>query len=180
MLKGAVGERYAEALYELAKNDSIVEQVEQELVAINQLVEDEQDLKKVLYHPRITTEEKKELLQVLFQGKIAEVTFSFLQLLVERQREQYLSDIVTSYVDKANADRNIATAQIASAVDLSAKEKKELGAMLAKITGKKMVTDFSVDPELIGGVVVRIGDRVIDGSIRTRFSAMREYLREIG
>ncbi|GBF35638.1 ATP synthase delta chain [Desulfocucumis palustris] len=179
MLRGAVGGRYAEALYELAKRDDKVDVVEQELKAIDQMIKDDKDLQKILYHPRITAEEKKDLLKELFAGKISEVTFEFLKLLVERQREQFLSDIVDYFVDKANADRNITAAGIASAVELNNKEKADLEAMLGKITGKKVVTDFSVDPSLIGGVVVRIGDRVIDGSIRTRLAAMREHLRLI-
>ncbi len=179
MLRGAVGGRYAEALYELAKRDDKVDTVEQELKEIDQLIKDDKDLQKILYHPRITAEEKKDLLKELFEGKVSEVTFEFLKLLVERQREQFLSDIVDYFVDKANADRNIIAARIASAVELNDKEKADLEAMLAKITGKKVVTDFSVDPSLIGGVVVRIGDRVIDGSIRTRLAAMREHLRLI-
>jgi F-type H+-transporting ATPase subunit delta len=179
MLKGAVGGRYAEALYELARRDDKVDVVEQELKAVSQLIGEDRDLQKILYHPRITAGEKKDLLKVLFEGKISEVTFEFLKLLVERQREQFLSDIVEYFVNKANTDRNITAAGISSAVELTEGEKKDLEVVLAKITGKKVVTDYSVNPALIGGVVVRIGDRVIDGSIRTRLEAMREHLRLI-
>ncbi|KJS15132.1 MAG: ATP synthase F0F1 subunit delta [Peptococcaceae bacterium BRH_c4b] len=179
MLKGAVGGRYAEALYELARRDDKVDLVEQELRTVSQLIVEDRDLQKILYHPRITAEEKKDLLKVLFEGKISEVTFEFLKLLVERQREQFLPDIVEYFVNKANYDRNITAAGISSAIELTAGEKKDIETMLAKITGKKVVTEYSVDLALIGGVVVRIGDRVIDGSIRTRLEAMREHLRLI-
>ncbi|MCQ2559212.1 MAG: F0F1 ATP synthase subunit delta [Clostridia bacterium] len=178
MLKGAIGERYAEALYDLAKGLDKAEDVEQELLAVKDIVEKDRDLQKILYHPRITAEEKKELLQTLFQGKIAEVTFSFLPLLVDKQREQYLCDIVDAFVLKANEDRNILAAEISSAVALSDSEKAGLKKVLTKVTGRDMVTEFAVDPELMGGVVVKIGDRVIDGSLKTRFAAMREYLRQ--
>lgn len=179
MLRGAVGGRYAEALYELAKRDNQVDAVEQELKSVNELIQGNRDLQKVLYHPRITAEEKKALLQEMLEGKVSVVTFEFLKLLVDRQREQFLSDIVEYFVNMANADRNITAAQITSAIGLTDDEKKKLGAVLGKITGKKVVTSYSVDPSLIGGVVVRIGDRVIDGSIRTRLAALREHLRLI-
>ncbi len=178
MLKGAIGERYAEALYDLAKDLGKVEEMERELTVIKDIVGKDRDLQKILYHPRITAEEKKELLTTLFKGKITNVTFSFLQLLVDKQREQYLGDIVDAFVFKANEDRNILTAEISSAVQLSNAEKANLKKVLAKVTGKDMATQFAIDPDLLGGVVVKIGDRVIDGSLKTRFAAMREYLRQ--
>ncbi len=178
MLKGAIGERYAEALYDLAKSLGKAEEMEQELVVIKEIVEQDRDLQKILYHPRITAEEKKELLTTLFKENITNVTFSFLQLLVDKQREQYLGDIVDAFVFKANEDRNILAAEISSAVQLSDAEKADLKKVLTKVTGRDMVTQFAVDPALLGGIVVKIGDRVIDGSLKTRFAAMREYLRQ--
>jgi len=179
MLKGAVGSRYAEALYAIAERETAVEAIEQELVAVEALVRENRDLQKMLYHPRITSEDKKSLLSELLSGKVSEVTMEFMKLLVDRQREQFLSDIVEYYVSLANKARNVTEAKIASAVELTSEEKKDLAAMLDKITGKKVETSYIVDPSLIGGVVVRIGDRVIDGSIRTRLATLREHLRQI-
>ncbi|KJS68508.1 MAG: ATP synthase F0F1 subunit delta [Peptococcaceae bacterium BICA1-7] len=179
MLKGAVGSRYAEALYTIAEREKSVEVIEQELIAVDAVVRDNRDLQKVLYHPRITSEDKKSLLSELLSGKVSQVTLEFLNLLVDRQREQFLSVIVEYYINLANKARNITEAKVTSAVELTAKEQKEMAALLDKITGKKVETSFSVDPSLIGGVVVRIGDRVIDGSIRTRLATLREHLRQI-
>ena len=179
MLKGAVGSRYAEALYTIAEREKSVEVIEQELIAVDAVVRDNRDLQKVLYHPRITSKDKKSLLSELLSGKVSQVTLEFLNLLVDRQREQFLSVIVEYYINLANKARNITEAKVTSAVELTAKEQKEMAALLDKITGKKVETSFSVDPSLIGGVVVRIGDRVIDGSIRTRLATLREHLRQI-
>ncbi|MHB8155833.1 MAG: F0F1 ATP synthase subunit delta [Desulfocucumaceae bacterium] len=179
MLRGAVGGRYAEALYEIAEREKAVDAVEQELLAVEAIVSENRDLQKMLYHPRITPEDKKSLLNELLSGKVSEVTLEFLKLLVDRQREQFLADIVGSFVNLANRARNITEAQITSAMDLTANEKQELAAVLNKVTGKKVETSYKVDPSLIGGVVVRIGDRVIDGSIRTRLATLREHLRQI-
>lgn len=179
MLKGAVGSRYAEALYAIAEREKSVDAIEQELIAVDAVVRENRDLQKVLYHPRITSEDKKSLLSELLSGKVSQVTMEFLNLLVDRQREQFLSDIVDYYINLANKARNITEARISSAIELTAEEKKAMAALLDKITGKKVETSFSVDPSLIGGVVVRIGDRVIDGSIRTRLATLREHLRQI-
>ncbi|MFZ5591798.1 MAG: F0F1 ATP synthase subunit delta [Bacillota bacterium] len=179
MLKGAVGGRYAEALYELAARDGKVDAIEQELKAVNQVVQENRELQKVLFHPRITAEEKKALLDELFKGKIGDVTLEFLKFLVERQREQFLPDIVEFFVQLANKARNIVAASVTSAVELNPDERKALEGVLNKITGKNVQTAYRVDPSLIGGVVVKIGDRVLDGSVRTRLAAMREHLRQI-
>jgi F-type H+-transporting ATPase subunit delta len=179
MLKGAVGSRYAEALYAIAERENAVDAIEQELTAVGAIVRENRDLQKVLYHPRITAEDKKSLLSELLSEKVSAVTMEFLKLLVDRQREQFLSDIVEHYINLANKARNISEAKIVSAIELTSEEKKDLDALLDKITGKKVETSFNVDPSLIGGVVVRIGDRVIDGSIRTRLATLREYLRQI-
>lgn len=179
MLRGAVGARYAEALYAIAEREKAVDTIEQELKSVEAMIRDNRDLQKILYHPRIIAEDKKELLSDLLSDKVSAVTMEFLKLLVERQREQYLSDIVTHYVNLANKARCITEAVISSAVELSDEEKKQMSGMLDKITGQKVQTSYAVDPSLIGGVVVRIGDRVIDGSIRTRLATLREYLRQI-
>lgn len=179
MLRGAVGARYAEALYEVAEREKAVDTVEQELQAVDAIIRENRDLQKVLYHPRVTPEDKKSLLSDLLSGKISAVTLEFLKLLVERQREQFLSDIVSYYANLANKARNVAEAGVSSAVDLTAGEKQLLADLLNKLTGKKVETSYKVDPSLIGGIVVRIGDRVIDGSIRTRLATLREHLRQI-
>ncbi|MFZ5652522.1 MAG: F0F1 ATP synthase subunit delta [Bacillota bacterium] len=179
MLRGAVGGRYAEALYQIAVRDNAVDTIEKELSSVEALIRESRDLQKVLYHPRITTDEKKSLLSELLSGKVSGVTMEFLKLLVDRQREQFLSDIVSYFVSLANKARNITEAVVTSAVEMTSDEKQSLAEILNKITGQKVETSYSVDPSLIGGVVVRIGDRVIDGSIRTRLATLREHLRQI-
>lgn len=179
MLRGAVGARYAEALYQIADRDGVVDAIEQELQAVDAIIRENRDLQKILYHPRITSEEKKSLLSDLLTDQVSALTIEFLKILVDRQREQYLSDIVACYINLANQARNMTEARVTSAVELTKDEKKKLADVLKKLTGKKVETSYTVDPSLIGGVVVRIGDRVIDGSIRTRLSTMREHLRQI-
>ncbi|MCL6639524.1 MAG: F0F1 ATP synthase subunit delta [Firmicutes bacterium] len=179
MLKGAVASRYAEALYDIAARENMVDRIEQELKALEAILNENEDLKKVLFHPQITAADKKEFLQKLFTGKISEVTANFLALLVDRRREVFFGDIAAEFVKKANAQRNIVAAQVTSAVAMNDKEKAELDKILARLTGKKVQTSFDVDPSLIGGVVVRIGDKIIDGSIRTRLSALKERLKAI-
>ncbi len=185
-MRGPVAGRYAAALYDIAstekvspKDISMVDKVEEELIAVDQILQENIDLQKLLYHPQITPAAKKELLSQLFKGSISDVTGNFLALLVDRRRETYFSDIAAEFVALANAGRNIVAAQVASAVDLNDKEKGELNGILARLTGNKVQTAFTIDPSLIGGVVVRMGDKIIDGSIKTRLASLKEALKAI-
>ncbi|MBC7325220.1 MAG: ATP synthase F1 subunit delta, partial [Moorella sp. (in: Bacteria)] len=102
-----------------------------------------------------------------------------LYLLIDHKREMFLKDIVSFFTEMANRARNLVEVQVTSAVELEKEEKKKLTEVMEKVTGKKVRAEYFVDPSLIGGVVVRVGDRVIDGSIRTRLASMREHLRQI-
>lgn len=179
MLRGAVAGRYAEALYDIALKQNLVDQLEAELKAIEEIFRGSADLQQVLYHPQITIADKKDLFNNLFKGKVLDVTGNFLALLVDRRREAFFGDIVAEFVNMANTARNIVAANVASAVELNDKEKGTLGQILAKLTGKKVQTSYAVDPSLIGGVVVRIGDKIIDGSIKTRMATLKERLKAI-
>lgn len=179
MLKGAVGSRYAEALFEIAREQGNLDQLEAELRAVSSVVDSSRELQKVLYHPQITPEEKKEIVKNIFAGRVSQITASFLYLLIDHKREMFLKDIVSFFTEMANRARNLVEVQVTSAVELEKEEKKKLTEVMEKVTGKKVRAEYFVDPSLIGGVVVRVGDRVIDGSIRTRLASMREHLRQI-
>ena len=179
MLKGAVAGRYAEALYEIAVENKLIDQLEEELQAVVRVFEETTQLKKILFHPRITAAQKKEVLAGLFEGRISEVAINFLNMLVDRQREIYLTDIIDYFTDMANKGRNISDVKVTSAVELNGQEKKKLAAAMAKSTGKQVRLSYDVDPKLLGGVVVRVGDKVIDGSVIARLQTLREHLRQI-
>ena len=180
MIGGPVAGRYAAALYDIASEQkNMVDKIESELKAIKGIIEDNPDLQRLLYHPQITPAAKKDLLEQLFKGKISEVTGNFLALLVDRRRETHLIDIVAEFFAMANSGRNIITAKVATAVAMNDQEKGELNRVLARLTGKKIQTSYVVDPSLIGGVVVRMGDKFIDGSIKTRLATLKERLKAI-
>lgn len=179
MLRGAVAGRYAEALYEIAVGQNMVEEVEKELKTVVDIINQSEQLKKILFHPRITATEKKEVLANLLQEHISEITMNFIGYVVDRQREMYIEDITEYFVDLANKARNITDVKVTSAVEMTKEEKKRLASAMAKCTGKKVKLTFDIEPGLFGGVVVRVGDKVIDGSVRARLQTLREHLRQI-
>lgn len=179
MLKGAIAGRYAEALYEVAVREDAVDKIENELKSINEVLSSSPELKKILFHPRITAAEKREVLHNLFAGRVSELTLNFLDVVVDHRREAFIEDMVLVFTDMANKARNVSDVQVTSAVELTDDERERLLKVLEGATGKKIRASYVVDPSLIGGLVVRIGDRIIDGSVRTRLNALREQLRQI-
>lgn len=176
MLKGAVARRYAQALYEIAEATNNLLVLEQELKAVAETVEGSKELQKALYHPQVLPAEKKKVLQALFGSTYSKETMNFLGLLVDKRRENYIVGIAAEFVALANKSRNAAAATITSAAELNEEQKQEILKVLAKLSGKEVDPTFAVDPSLIGGVVVRIGDKVIDGSIKTRLATLKSRL----
>ncbi len=179
MLEGAVGSRYAGALFEIAERDGIIDKLEQELDNILGTIKGARDLEKVMFYSQVDPSEKKAVLKSIFKDQISGLTFNFLFLLIDKQREAFLDSIVSTFKKLAYKARNAEQVQVTSAVELNEKEKADLEKSLEKLTGKKVQSSYSVDPLLIGGVMVRIGDRIIDGSVRNKLASVREHLRQI-
>ena len=179
MLKGAVAGRYSTALYELATEANAVDLVEEDLKAVAGALETEAAFRQVIFHPQIPAADKKELLDSIFKDNIQSLTANFLALLVDRRRETFVKDILDEFVILANRDRNVVEAKVSSAIDLTNDEKNSIEQLLADITGKKVQSSYAVEPSLVGGVLVHIGDKVIDGSIKARLANMSDSLKKI-
>lgn len=181
-MRGPVAGRYAQALFDIASEDKalkMVDSIEAELKGVKAILDENVELQRLLYHPQITAAAKKEFLDQLFKGKISEVTGNFLALLVDRRRETSFNDIVDEFVDLANANRGIVEANVTTAVELNDTEKGELSSILARLTGQKVQISYAVDPSIIGGVIVRMGDKIIDGSVKTRLTTLKDRLKAI-
>ncbi|AEF95450.1 ATP synthase subunit delta [Desulfotomaculum nigrificans CO-1-SRB] len=176
MMKGAVARRYAQALYEIAVAKGTLATLEEEIKGVALAVEGSAELQRVLYHPQVLPGQKKELLAALFADKISQESMNFLNLIVDKRREKYITGIAEEFVALANAARNTVTAKVTSAIELDEAAKQDILKVLAKISGKEVNPTFRVDPSLIGGVVVQIGDKVIDGSIKTRLATLKSRL----
>ncbi|CCO08432.1 F0F1 ATP synthase subunit delta [Desulforamulus hydrothermalis] len=176
MLKGAVARRYAQALYEIARDKNALDTMEQELKGVAEAIEGTRELQKVLYHPQVLPGEKKKLLKALFEGKISAETMNFLGLVVDKRRENYISGIAAEFAALANEARGKVAAEVTSAIQLSDEQKQQLIQVASRLAGKQVEPTFAVDPSLIGGVVVKIGSKVIDGSIKTRLAALKSRL----
>ncbi|MEW5762636.1 MAG: ATP synthase F1 subunit delta [Bacillota bacterium] len=176
MLKGAVATRYAEALFGIASDQNLVGEVEANLRTVLETLEGSRELERVLYHPQIPVALKKNIIREVFRDLLP-VTRNFLAVLLDRRREFYLKAIVEAYIELANRTRNIVEVEVTSAVEVPLLLKVNLTQHLGKLTGKEVRVNYRVDPEVIGGLVIRIGNRVVDASVRRHLERLGERIR---
>jgi F-type H+-transporting ATPase subunit delta len=174
----AVSKRYARALFEVASDNQTIEATETELVDIASIIEQNEELKLLLTHPKISSEDKKQMMNELFAGNVSEATMNFINLILERGREESLLDIVKDFTQFANEARGIVDAVVTTAKPLGEQEINELAKEFGQKLNKTLRVTTEIDPSIIGGVIVRIGDRLYDGSIKGRLARFTQQIKQ--
>jgi F-type H+-transporting ATPase subunit delta len=174
----AIARRYAKALMLIGKENDQSETYREELDRFSGLITGEKDLKEAICNPLYNTGERKRVLEAIIERlNLSGVMTSFLLLLFDKGRMEYISDISDFYDQIADELKGITRADLVSAIDLPSETVDEIRSSIAKMTGKNVVLEHRQDPELIGGIVTRIGDLVLDGSIKTQLLNMRKSLK---
>jgi F-type H+-transporting ATPase subunit delta len=169
---------YAEALFSVAEAEEALEVVEDELFRFARALEREQRLRDALTDPVLPAERKRAVLGDVLGERANPHTVNLLRFLVEQGRARDLPAIVDELVALAAERRQAAVAEVRTAVPLDAEHRKRLADALGRATGKKVELKVVVDPSVVGGVVARVGDQVIDGTVRRRLELARERLTE--
>ena len=174
----AIARRYAKALLLIGKEDGQAESYRDELAAVAGLVEKEKALDQALTNPLYDVEARKKVLQTVIEKlDLSKVMSSFLILLFDKRRIGFIGPINDFYQRMADELKNVARASLVSATELSTETVDKIRNALSARTGKDIVLEVNQDPALIGGIVTRIGDLVLDGSIKTQLLNMRETLK---
>jgi F-type H+-transporting ATPase subunit delta len=177
--RGRLIEGYARALFAVAEAEGVLEQVEDELYRFGKAVEANPDLRDVLTDPALPADRKRAVLEELLGDKANPHTVNLLAFLVEQGRGRDLSRIVTALAELAAERRRRAVAEVRTAFPLDGGQRQRLAAALSKATGKDVELKVLVDPNVIGGVVARVGDQVFDGSVRRKLELAREQLTRV-
>lgn len=168
--------RYALALYEVAEKKGKVEEYLKDLREIVELTKTNNDFLQIIKHPQISTSKKKMMFKNIFQGKIDEELLSFLLILIEKDRLLYLEQKLKE-MEKIHLEKNNKLiAEVKTVIPLNADEKKALVEKMTKKYNKQIILDEKLDTTLIGGVYVRVGDDVIDGSIKSKLEEMKKIM----
>lgn len=173
MRSGTVVRNYAEALLALAERRDAVELYGTLLDAVAGAVGVEPKLQQVLASPRVHKDQKKRLLRDGLEGRAPEPFVRYLESLVQRGRQDLLGDIAREYELLVDAHLGRVHAGVTTARDVDEDLARSIVAELARVAGKEVLPHYRSDPALLGGVVVRIGDRVFDGSLRRRLRLLR-------
>ena len=177
MLNKSVARRYAEAFFLIAKEAGKIDEYQQELESIIAAIDQMDELKIYLNHLLIPILQKKETVDKVFAGQLSVVTLSFLKLILDKRREGYLKSIIEEFTEMADESRNITKADLYSAQEVPDEEVKTLAEMLSASTGKTVQLKQTVDESLLGGIKLRVGDRIIDASAAKKLELLREQLR---
>lgn len=170
---------YAQALFSVAEAEGVLEEVEDELFRFARMVEGQSKLREALTDMALPPERKRAMLTDLLGEKVNPHTLNLLAFVVESGRARDLRAIVDKLVELAEERRERAVAEVRTAVPLTAERQRRLASALSKATGKRVDVRVLVDPEVVGGVVARVGDQVFDGTIRRKLELARERLSEV-
>lgn len=176
MLTNQLAQKYAQAIYELSAEKKLLDQVEIELRLVESTINAHSDLSTLIYHPRVLAKAKKETLSKIFSLDVADFVLKFLMLLVDKRRETILPAIIREYVKLANIARDIVEAEVTTAMPLDQDQQSALMTKLGIVTGKTIVLKLHINKAIIGGVVVKIGDKLIDGSIARQLETLKNAL----
>ena len=174
-----VATRYAGALLESAHELGVVDSVAESYAAVLAIVKDRRDLGIFIESPQVATQEKKDLLRNVFGEHVEPVLLHFFYLLLDKNRIENTGDIGEVFARLVEAERGVIRAQVVTAIDLPADLEEKLGARLNEITGKTVIMEKCVDHAVIGGVKVTLGDKVLDGTVRTNLDLLRKTLEKV-
>lgn len=178
MLKNPIAMKYAQAIFELAEDAQAIDEIGRDLCMVADTIEGQRDLAIFLDHPSTPRDAKKEVVMQIFAAEVGELTQKILLYLIDKRRETMLADIAQAYKDLTYEARGIIEAHVRSAMALTESEAVRLTQALKKRSGKEVVLTQSVDPSLLGGLVVQMGDTLLDGSVKRQLAELKDALMQ--
>lgn len=176
MSNSIVAKRYASALFQIAKEQQILNEVEEELRVVREVLQYNHDLKAVLKSSKLTIDQKRDLLRQAF-ASVNVYVLNTLLLLVDRHRESEIVEVAGQFIELANEEMGIADAKVYSVRPLTDSEREAISAVFAEKVGKKSLNiENIVDSDLLGGIMLRIGNRIYDGSLRGKLNRLERTL----
>jgi F-type H+-transporting ATPase subunit delta len=184
-----VSKTYGEALFEIAMGaqsdqaakdnaaaDELLEQVQQ----VSDILQDNPDFDKLMMHPGIPKQEKIAAMEAVFKGRVSDELTGLLEIVIRKERYGDLQEIFRYFIDRMKEVKGIGVAHITSAVALNEEQKKATVTRLLETTSYQQIeSQFEVDERLIGGMVIRINDRVVDSSVRSKLNDLTRQLLQI-
>ena len=167
---------YAAAIFEVARVEGSLEAIEEELFQFSQVLQGSDQLRQTLTDQSLPPEKRQAIVEDLLGQKASPLAVSLISFVVATGRARELPEIIARLVERAAAERQHEVAEVRSAIPLDEEQRRRLTEALAKATGKQIELKVVQDPSVLGGVIARVGDTVIDGTVRRRLDQLRESL----
>ena len=176
-----LGGRYASALLDLADDGKALDQVADDLKTLRSLIDESSDLRRLLGSPVFTRDEQRKAMTALMQkAEVSELTRRFVLVVAENHRLFALPAMIEGYLSELARRRGEITAEVTSARSLSDGQQNALLEALRKTVGDKVQLDLTVDPALIGGLIVKVGSRMVDSSLRSKLQRLQLAMKGVG
>lgn len=179
MASDTISSRYAEALFELGEEHDCVEQFRDELDGLVEMFDDSDDFREVLLNPGIDIEERRRAIRaVADELDLMEMVANFVMTLLDNDRIRKLRDIAEAYRGRVDEAQGRVRANLTTAIELDDDQRGRLQDVLSEMTGRDVVLETDVDPDLLGGAVTRVDGVVYDGSVRNQLNNLRDQILE--
>lgn len=171
-----IADRYAEAMLKIAEENNALDFIKNDFPLIDNTLKQNEEFKNFLEHPLIPRSDKKDVIEKLFKDKVSPYLINLIKLLLDRNRMYIFSAIAQSFIKQFNKKFNIISAQIITAIDIDDHMKGVIQHKLSTLLSKHVDVNTKLDPDIIAGVVIKVEDKIIDGSIKGRLESIQRTI----
>lgn len=171
---------YGDALFNLAHEELRIEEISEELKVLSDVLRENQDFIKILNHPRVTKEEKINILESVFKNRFSDEIVGFLTIILNNGRFGDLESIISYYMKRVKEFKYIGVVDVISAMELTHVQKTDIESKILQTTNfNTLEIDYTIDHSLLGGMIIKIGDQVMDSSVRTKLLLLEKNLLNV-
>ena len=175
-----VSKTYGDALFALATEENRMDAFFEEADGVLTVLKENAELAKIMTHPKIVKEEKIQIIENIFKGQISDEMVGLMRMIVDKDRFGELEGVLEYFIDRVKESKNIGTAYVTTPMELSDEQKKAVvDKLIATTRYMEFEMHYAIDAALIGGMVIRIGDRVVDSSVKTKLYDLSRELSKI-
>jgi F-type H+-transporting ATPase subunit delta len=174
-----VSKTYSSALFELALETDMIDKILVEYEFVKNSIDNNPDFYEILISPKIAIEEKKKIVETTYGAHISTELINFFKILMDKKRSQVIREVYDDFKILVDEHKGYVVAKVESVIPLEAKEIKNLEEKLNTLTGKTVTVNNVINPDIMGGLVVNVGDKIIDGSVKRKLDSMKHELAQI-
>lgn len=178
-MTGMVEKVYSEAIFELGKERNKLNEIYEEISALSNIFSENNDLLKILSSPIINNNEKQNVLDRLFNGRISEDVYNFISIVTKKGRMGYICNIVEEFKNKCNEYNGIIEVTVTTVKPLKTEQENRLKEKLSKSTGKKIILITKIDDSIMGGIKLNYGNTEMDSSVKSRLDAVYKKMKSV-